>query len=180
MNKAGWVLGLGLLSACHSDPAQGTYVGDIITRTDFEDLLGWGADPAALSRDRAHSGRYAMFVGPSREYSLTYRLPLRDASVHTIKAVEIDAWVYLPSPKAAVSLNVQLGRAIAGGDPNPIYEEQLALLDQVHEFGKWTQIHRTFVLPENVPGESELRIFLWRQSSPEPVYLDDLQVKARE
>ena len=183
VSKANWKLSLAalsLLGACHSDPAQGQYVGDSITRTDFDDLLGWGADPAALTREHAHSGRFATFVGPGRDYSLTYRLPLGQASVHTVRAVEIDAWVYLPSSSAAASLNVQLGRAGAGSDAPPLYAEQLNLLDQVHEFGKWVPVHRTFVLPEGAPGESELRIFLWRQSSPEPVYLDDLHVKARE
>lgn len=183
VSKAHWKVGLlslSLLGACRDDAAQGQYVGDSITRTDFDDLLGWGADPTALTREHAHSGRFATFVNADREYSLTYRLPLGQASVHIIKAVEIEAWVYLTSAKAAASLSVQLGRPGASSDAPALYAEQLNLLDQVHEFGKWVPVHRTFVLPEGAPSESELRIFLWRQNSPEPVYLDDLHVKARE
>jgi hypothetical protein len=170
---------LSLLMACSSDQAAGHYIGDVIMRTDFEDVAGWGADVSAVTRERAHSGRFAIFVNASREFSLTYRLPLREASVHQIKAVNIEAWVYVPSGQANASLNVQVGSA-AGIGGSSLYSEQFRLLDQVHEFGKWTKVQHTFVLPPGLAPESELRIFLWRNTSPEPVYLDDLLAKAQE
>ena len=175
-------LGLGLLSllaACGSEQDTGYYIGDSITRTDFEDAAGWGADVSALTRERAHSGRYAIFVNAGREYSLTYRLPLREASVHQLKAIDIEAWVYLPSAKANASLNVQVSPAGTNGGSTR-YSEQLHLLDQVQEFGKWTKVQHTFVLPAGLSAEDELRIFLWRDASAEPVFLDDLHAKARE
>jgi len=173
--------GLGLMVALAScgDAGAGRYVGDYITQTDFDNLAGWGADVNALTREHAHSGRFATVVNTTREYSLTYRLPLREASVHALRAVEIDAWVFLPSSKASASLNVQV-QPVSGVSGDALYNEELHLLDQVQEFGKWTPIHRVFVLPTRLPAEAELRIFLWRASSPEPVYLDDLRVKARE
>lgn len=176
--RAGLIASLMGLAACGGDPRAGQYVGDIITATDFEQLAGWGGtDLQALTRQQAHSGRTATFVGPGREFSLTYHLPLGQASVHTIKAVELDAWVYLPSDKANAVLAVQVQQAPGGV---ALYDEQLRLLDQVHKFGSWQQVHKVFVLPWNLPGDAELRIFLWRSASPEPVYLDDLTVKARE
>jgi hypothetical protein len=170
------------LAACGSNPDAGQYVGDSITATDFDNLAGWGADPNGLSRDHAHSGRFSTFISPEREYSLTYNLPLRDASVHTIKAVEVDAWVYLPSDQAKASLTVQVVRPVPAGGTTAasLSNEPLHLLDQVHKFGKWQPVHQVFVLPPNLPADSELRIFMWRDASSEPVYLDDLTVKARE
>jgi hypothetical protein len=174
----GLLAGLLGLAACGGDPRTGHYVGDIITATDFEQLAGWGsADRQALTRQQAHSGRTATFVGPGHEQSLAYQLPLNQANVHPLKAVELEAWVYLPSNKAAGVLAVEV--LPPGGGP-PLYHEQLPLLDQVQEFGSWQQVHKVFVLPWDLPGEAQLRIFLGRATSPEPLYLDDLTVKARE
>ena len=176
--RAGLLAGLVGLAACGGDPRAGQYVGDIITATDFEQLAGWGdADGPALTRQQVHSGRTATFVGPTREYSLTYHLPLGRASVHPIKAVELEAWVYLPSDKANATLAVQV---LPPGGGKPLYDEPLHLLDLVHVFGRWLGVHQVFVLRWDLPSEAELRIFLWRATSPEPVYLDDLTVKARE
>ena len=170
----------GSLAACGGNPNAGQYVGDSITATDFDNLAGWGADPAALSREHARSGRFSTFVSPEREFSLTYHLPLKEASVHIIKAVEIDAWVYLPSANAKASLRVQVFRPPGSADTSPLFNEPLHLLDQVHEFAKWQPIHQIFELPPDLPLDSDLRIYLWRDASAEPVYLDDLTVKARE
>ncbi len=178
LTRARLLVGLVGLAACSGDPRAGHYVGDIITATDFEQLAGWGdADRQTLTQQQAHSGRTATFVGPAHAYSLTYHLPLGKASVHPIKALELDAWVYLPSGKANAVLAVQV---LPAGGGNPLHDEQLHLLDQVHEFGSWQRVHHVFVLPWGLPGEAELRIFLGQATSPEPVYLDDLTVKARE
>lgn len=175
---AGLLAGLLGLAACGGDPRTGHYVGDIITATDFEQLAGWGsADRQALTRQQAHSGRTATFVGPGRAQSITYQLPLNQASVHPIKAVDLEAWVYLPSGKAAGALVVEV--LPPGGGP-PLYHEPLPLLGQVREFGSWQRVQHVFVLPWDLPGDAQLRIFLDQATSPEPLYLDDLTVKARE
>jgi hypothetical protein len=176
----GLLTGLAGLTACSGDPRAGQYVGDIITAIDFEQLAGWGStDLTALTQQQAHSGRMATFVGPGREFSLTYHLPLGQASVHTLKAVEVDAWVYLPSGKADALLAIQVQHAPVDSGAI-LYDAQLRLLDQVHAFGSWQRVHKVFILPWDLPGDAELRIFLWRSASAEPVYLDDLTVKARE
>ena len=166
------------LAAC-GDPRAGHYVGDDITNTDFEDLAGWGADVSGLTREHAHSGRYATFVGPDREFSLTYKLPLGLASVHTLRAVDLSAWVYLPTPQAGAALTVQVFRP--PGTPGPLlYEEALHLSSSLVEAGKWSPISHVFVLPAGLPAEAELRIYLWRDTDAGPVYLDDLHAQARE
>lgn len=170
----GWLLAVALASC--GDPQTGNYVGDVITRTDFEDLAGWGTDVSALTREHAHSGRFATFVGPGREFSLTYKLPLGAASVHPVKAVEVEAWVYLPSAQADATLLVQ----VLGTDGRPLFNEGLHLPEQLHEYAVWKPVQHTFVLPPNLPLDSELRLYLWGANAHEPVYLDDLTAKARE
>ncbi|GAC1594102.1 MAG: hypothetical protein NVS3B25_16570 [Hymenobacter sp.] len=180
MRRAGRAAGgllLGLVAAACSDSGAGHWVGDYVTANDFEAVRGWNPDAAALTRDHAHSGQYATFVGPGREYSLTYDLPLNEASVHALKGVAVEAWVYLPSPQAAASLEVQV-RLPGGGQLG--YSGRLTLPDQVKEGARWTRVRQEFALPAGLPGDAHLRIFLWRNTSHEPVYLDDLRVKALE
>ncbi|MBD2723439.1 carbohydrate binding domain-containing protein [Hymenobacter armeniacus] len=169
---------LGTTAACSGSDA-GHWVGDYVTVNDFEAVRGWGADNTGLVRDHAHSGQYAVFVGPQREYSLTYDLPLGEASVHTLKGVAVEAWVYLPSPQAAASLEVQV--RLPGEENKLGYAGRLPLPEQVKETGKWTRVRQEFAFPVGLPADAHLRIFMWRNgSAAETVYLDDLRVKALE
>ena len=104
---------LSFVAACSGSDA-GHWVGDYVTDNDFEAMRGWLPDASSLTRDHAHSGQFATYVGPEREYGLTFDLPLREASVHTLKGVAVEAWVYLPTPEAAASLEVQV--PLAGPD----------------------------------------------------------------
>ena len=169
--------GAALLAACSSGE-EGNWVGDYVTVNDFEALRGWGIDGNSLTRDHAHSGQYATFVSPEREYSLTFDLPLNQASVHTLKGVTVEAWVYLPSPQAAASLEVQV--QLPGAENHQGFAGSIKLTDQVKEGAKWTRVRQEFAFPAGLPGEAHLRIFLWRNASSQPVYLDDLKVKALE
>ncbi len=166
------------LAGC-GDSKSGRWVGDYVTRTDFEALRGWGAPAGALTRDHAHSGQYAAFVSPDREYSLTFDLPLHEASVHHIRGLEVEAWVYMGKLPGAATLEVQV-RPPGDEDQPLLYSDRLVLTEQVPDAARWTQVRKTFTLPAQLPGEAHLRVFLWRNGSPEPAYLDDLQIKALE
>jgi non-ribosomal peptide synthetase component F len=167
-------------AACSGNPADGQWVGDDVTRNDFEAVAGWGgADRSTLTRDHAHSGRYAVLVDSGHENGLMFDLPLYEASVHSLTAVEVEAWVYLPSDKADARLQLEL---VADG-PEPravLHQEEMPLLPQVSDFKKWTLVHQLFQLPQGQPGNAHLRLYLKRGNSTEPVYLDDIRVKARE
>lgn len=171
------MLTLCLVSACSGSDA-GTWVGDYVTVNDFEAVRGWSPDAVALTRDHAHSGQYAIFVGPEREYSLTYDLPLNEASVHALKGVAVEAWVYLPTTQAAASLEVQV--RMPGQENTLGFAGSLKLPEQVKADAKWTRVRQEFTFPAGLPGNAHLRIFLWRNLSTVPVYLDDLRVKALE
>ncbi|OGX88384.1 hypothetical protein BEN48_09875 [Hymenobacter glacialis] len=169
--------GTSLLAACSSNEA-GRWVGDYVTANDFEALRGWGVDANSLTRDHAHSGQYATFVNAEREYGLTFDMPLNQASVHPLKGVAVEAWVYLPTPQAAASLEVQV--QLPGTENRQAFAGSIKLADQVKEGAKWTRVRQEFAFPAGLPDEAHLRIFLWRNASSLPVYLDDLKVKALE
>lgn len=168
-----------LLNACApADPALGEYVGDEVTHNGFESVRGWGqADTASLTTARARSGRYAVVVDAAREFGLTYNAALREASVHPLRAVDVEAWVYLPSARADAALSLQVWPA---GASAPTHNNQLRLLDQVTQFNRWVRVRHLFKLPTGLGADDRLRLFLWRSASPEPVFLDDIRVKARE
>ncbi|MBC8082019.1 MAG: carbohydrate binding domain-containing protein [Hymenobacter sp.] len=168
---------LGLLSACSSGPGQGQWVGDYITTNDFESVLGWGADAVSLTLDHAHSGRHAVQVGPGHEYGLTYNLPLGQASVHQLTGVEMEAWVYVPSAQASGALALQI---IDASNGKVTHAEYFTLTEQVQEYGEWRPVRKRFMLPTGLSNDLHLRMYLWRNNSPEAVYLDDLRVKALE
>jgi hypothetical protein len=168
---------LGLLAACSGSDA-GKWVGDYVTFNDFEAVRGWAPDASSITRDHAHSGQCATFVAPGHDYGMTYDQPLSEASVHTLKGVVVEAWVYLPNPKDEASLEVQV--QLPGGDNRKAFEGSLRLPDQVTEGAKWTKVSKEFAFPAGLPGDAHLRIFMWRNSSQEAVYLDDLRVKALE
>ncbi len=166
--------------ACSGDPADGTWVGDEVTHNDFETVAGWGAaDRSTLTRDHAHSGRYAVVVDSTHETGLMFDLPLYEASVHSLQAVEVTAWVYLPNNRADATLQAET--VADGGSPNtPPYREEFPLRSQVEVFKRWTEVTHIFHLPGGLPGSTHLRLYLKRGSSADPVYLDDIRVKARE
>lgn len=168
------------LPGCGSPSDNGKYVGDTAICTDFEDLAGWVADPSGLTDVHAHSGKQALFVSADREFSLTYQLPLGFVSRHHLKALDVSAWVYVPSAQASSALTVQVFAPTGRPANGPLYSAALPLLDQVHKYGKWQQVQKVFVLPNGLPEDAVLRLYLWRGGSPEPVYLDDLLVKAHE
>lgn len=180
LRKIGRLAAAGLLcfvAACSGSDA-GHWVGDYVTDNDFEAMRGWLPDAASLTRDHAHSGQFATYVGPEREYGLTFDLPLRDASVHTLKGVAVEAWVYLPTPEAAASLEIQV--PLAGPDSRMGFAGSIKLAEQVKETAKWTRVRQEFAFPAGLPADAHLRIFLWRNATQATAYLDDLRVKALE
>ena len=168
---------LGLTAACSGSDA-GHWVGDFVTDNDFEAVRGWTPDASSLTRDHAHSGQYATFVAPGRDYSMTFDLPLSEASVHSLKGVAVEAWVYLPVQQAAASIEVRV--QLPGSENREGFAGSIKLPEQVTEGAKWTRVRQEFAFPAGLPGDAHLRIYLWRNASQVPVYLDDLRVKALE
>ncbi|MDB5234647.1 MAG: hypothetical protein JWR44_1640 [Hymenobacter sp.] len=165
---------------CKSHPETGEWVGDLVTASDYEAAAGWIPGATSLSRDHAHSGRFADRIDSVHTFGLTFQLPINQASVHTLRGLDVDAWTYFSSLKGAGALEVQVWAHGPGQDPKPLYSEQLPLRDQVTDSCVWTPVHHRFTLPENLPGEANLRIFIWGNPSTKPVYFDDLRVKALE
>lgn len=167
-------LPLAALFACGSDDSAKD-AKDVMMNADFDSLVGWVPDPSTLTKEKAHSGAYSLKVDPTHEYSLTYSNTLGQLSGTRIRGIKVDAWAYLPSKDAAANLVFVLKDNVGGQD---ILNEQIGLLSQVKEYGKWVQISKEISFPASANYTSQLGVYLWRASSAVPVYVDDIRVTA--
>lgn len=146
----------------------------VLLRADFESLAGWGGPEApSLTRERAHSGQYSIKTDKDLEYSLTYLSPLGRLRMQPAAKIKVSAWVFASQPGSA-QLTVQLTRSVE--DNTVIFSEFINLGEAVKKQFQWTPVSQVFTLPADVSAANQLRIYVWRTSAPEPVYLDDLVV----
>lgn len=167
-------LSLSLLMAACSSPEAEPDKASVLLRNDFESLAGWtGQDSPSLTRERAHSGQYAIKTDRDLEYSLTYIDLLGRLSPTRLTKIKVAAWAYSTKPSEA-QLTVQLKRSLEDGTTT--YNETINLGQAIKRAAEWTPVSKVFTLPADVSAANQLRIFLWRANAPEPVYLDDLVV----
>ncbi|GAC1375803.1 MAG: hypothetical protein NVS3B25_16580 [Hymenobacter sp.] len=161
-----------LLAGCaqSGDPAVN---GTLVTRNDFENVLGWGGNAeASISAERAHSGKYAVRVGPQNEFGYTYIQTLGKMSTARTKAVTVSAWVWVPGAQAASSLVLAVARSPEIN--TPVYYGRISLPTAVKKFKDWQLVSQTFTLPDSVQATNQLKCYLWRAGATENVYADDL------
>ncbi|UYZ62082.1 hypothetical protein [Hymenobacter weizhouensis] len=144
---------------------------------DFEGLWGWvSSDKAAsITQEKAHSGRYSLTVGPGVEYSATFGAPLGQLSDTKPRKINITAWVWVPNAESTAILVVQVG-----GPQGNVMWDGLRLSNKINTYGKWVQLNEHIMLSPNIAYEHGLSVYLWSQSTPAPVYLDDLVITEAE
>ncbi|UOQ66037.1 hypothetical protein [Hymenobacter volaticus] len=145
---------------------------------DFESIEGWMGDntPNSLTKEKAHSGRYAIKVDPGVEYSMGYNNLLGKLSASRLRKIKVHAWVNLPNGKSDAVLVTSVA------DPNnpaakPIVWEGLKLTDKVKSFNKWVEVEKEITLPDNVTYNNKMNVYLWRGGAPETTFLDDLIIE---
>ncbi|QJX46931.1 hypothetical protein HMJ29_08290 [Hymenobacter taeanensis] len=180
MKKLLFVTALAGLAACSSDGTssyQRLSGPNVLTDTSFEEVYGWGIDPATLTRERAHSGMYSMRVDPAHEYSMTYSVVIGQMSPRKVKKIKLSAWVFLPSENTKAILGVQIV------DPDQGYKEVFGdgvKMETVKEYNKWVQVEKVMELPETLAPTHNLKLFLWRAAAVDPVYVDDVRLTIEE
>ncbi len=165
---------VGLLLASCSGKGDAVATGTVVTRNDFESVLGWnGTADASVTTERAHSGKYAVRVGPQNEFGCTYTQSLGRMSVAKIKTVTVSAWVWVPSAQATSSLVVAIARSPELN--TPVFYGTIPLTT-AKGFKDWRQVSQTFTLPDSVRDTNQLKCYLWRAGATENVYADDISL----
>lgn len=147
-----------------------------LASNDFESVEGWTGDssPASLTKDKSHSGRYAVRVGPGVDFSMGYANVLNLVSAVRFQKIKVHAWVWIPDRNATASLVTQVTNPADGN--KAIMWQGMDLVAKAKKFSKWVEIEQEYTLPETATANSKLYCYMWRGSSPSSVYLDDLQI----
>ena len=149
---------------------------NVLVNANFDTLAGWIPDAMSgtLTREKAHSGSYALKVDGTHEYSLGYTAPLGNLSGTRIKKIKVSAWTFLTAG-ASASLVVTVGNPATPAE-KPLIWEGISLSKSAAA-GKWVEVDRVITLPENILPTYTLGLYLWREGGgSQAVYLDDLRV----
>jgi hypothetical protein len=166
-------------SACSSSSSVKS--ADVLASNDFEQLDGWlgSAATPSLNRERAHSGEYSVKVDHNIDYSLGYKNQLGLLSPTRLHKIKIHCWVFLTNSKTAVALVTDIRNPdSAKSIVHDSYE--LAKVTKPKGYHQWVEVEHTIDLPKTVTYNSQLVVYMWRANSPEPAYLDDLQILKAE
>ncbi|MBD2723437.1 carbohydrate binding domain-containing protein [Hymenobacter armeniacus] len=166
--------GAWLLASCSSKGDTVTK-GTLVTRNDFESVLGWGGNAdASITTEQAHSGTHAVKVGPQGEYAYTYIQNMGKMSNAKIKDLTVSAWVWLPNQQASSSLVVAINHSAERG--TPVFYKTIVLPTSVKKFKEWQLVTETFALPDSVQATNQLKCYLWGMGTKENVYADDITI----
>ncbi|WP_165822195.1 carbohydrate binding domain-containing protein [Hymenobacter edaphi] len=160
-----------LLAACSSDKSADS--ADQIMSTGFEDLEGWVPPSPSLTKEKAHSGKYAIKVDPTIEYSMTYINVMGKVMPSKPNKLHLTAWVMGASKEADAVLTVQM---LNPKDGTSLMNEQMHVKEKIKKPGEWEKVEMEFAVPEKATFTDEMRVYLWRVGSGEPVYMDDIEL----
>lgn len=165
------------LAGCNDEAAQAP--AGQITFNDFEAVDGWstGVPVPSLTKEKAHSGTYAIRVAPGLDYSTGYNNLLGKISTTRLRKVKVQAWVFVSNPQSTAVLVTQIHSVEQSKD---LLWDGLDVTKAAKETNKWVQIEKEVVLPETATYTNQLLVYLWRNGSAQPTYLDDLRISRVE
>ncbi len=172
-SSAAWLLLLLALAACGGNNSPTDEM--TLSGNDYDHLEGWvpaGTVPF-LTKEKAHSGAYSARINGAVEFAGGFTNLLGKLSSTRLKKITIKAWVLLPSKDAKAKLVVSLDNIAP--DKNLKYEA-IDLVPAANKFGSWVAVTKTIEVPTEATYNTQLKVYLWRAESSQPVYLDDLEI----
>jgi hypothetical protein len=165
------------LAGCHQDSATAT-AGKQLAFNDYEAVVGWvPTPPTSVTSERAHSGRYCVKVGPQDEFGMGYTMVLEKIIDHRPHKIRVEAWGYMTDANSTAKIGFQLFNAT---QDKVLFSDGIEYADAVKTPGKWVKISKDIVLPGDVAGNQQMRVFLWRSVANSPAYVDDLSISEVE
>ncbi|MDU0370688.1 hypothetical protein ACFPAF_09815 [Hymenobacter endophyticus] len=166
----------GLLAACTPGPAPAA-ADATLAFNDFENVSGWligSPYEATLSRDKAHSGKFSCRVDAEHEYSLGYKNTLSQLASDYPPKLTIGAWVFVPNAQAKAKLVTEIKSPDQPGSGQ--LWEGVDLSTAVSVFNKWQYVEQTITVPATAGPQSTLQVYVWRDQTKVPVYVDDMRI----
>ena len=164
---------LALLASCGDNPP--TEDKDLLAYNDFEQLNGWvgATTTAALTTEKAHSGRYCTFVAPGTEYGIGYVSQLSQLSPVRPVKIKISAWV-LATENSPATIVTSLENA---GADKPVFWEAMDLGKAVTRANEWQKAEKTITIPADANASTQVKVYPWRNNSEQPAYFDDIEIR---
>lgn len=150
----------------------------LLTNT-LDALDGWlpADQAAAITHERAHSGRAALRVGPGQDFSRTFNRLLGQLRNPFPRRLKVSAWVWLPSAQAVATLTTLVVDPAAPNAP-ALVRADLAPPGPCAPSANGPQWSQTVAVPAAADAAKKLTIYLWHPGGDQPTYLDDLTVTA--
>ncbi|WP_046247402.1 carbohydrate binding domain-containing protein [Hymenobacter terrenus] len=149
---------------------------------DFESVDGWlaGAQVPSLTKEKAHSGSYSVKVSVGNDFSMGYNNLLGKISSGRLRKVKVQGWVFLPDDKTNAVLVTVLADVKNPQANKTILWEGINLLKAANSYNKWVKVEKEIVIPETATASDQMLVYLWRNDSAQPAYLDDLEISRIE
>lgn len=178
MRFSAFLVLIGLLSACkaNSDSAAGAADAAVLTTANFEQSIGWGdADPASLTTEKAHSGKWSVRVKPDVPFGYTYSRTLGELSATPLTRMQLQGWVLRVAPGSTAKLVVQVNAGST--DETKVLYTAFPVEQAVPKFGEWTAVSVPLTLPTSAAGTNKIKVYLWNDQGTAPTYLDDVTLR---
>ena len=167
--------GLLVLAGCNKSDDEND--ANLIAANNYESVVGWGGDTNSITREHAHSGRYAVKVDANHEFGLGFGMPLGEATARKPHLVRISGWAFKTDDKSNARLGLQVFDMTTNQE---VFGDGILYGEQVKDVNKWVHISKDIKLPDVVKSTQHLRVFLWRDGASTPAYLDDLRISLVE
>lgn len=145
--------------------------------TNFDEFRGWVDNSGgSLSNVQAHSGRYSLTVGGSREYGLTFQYPLGELTASKPRKLHVRAWVRAEETTTPAQLVVEIAKP---GTGERIFWRGINLFGGTKP-GKWTKLETDLIMPDAIAFDQLLTVYMWANGAEKAIYLDDLQITSAD
>lgn len=162
-----------LLPGCGDSKEEAT-PSNQLAFNDYEAVVGWMPEQKSVTRERAHSGHYAVKVDGANEYGMGYSMVLSRVLDHKPRKMHVEGWGYMTDAKSNARLDFQL--VDLTNSNKAAFDDGIDYGTAIKDYGKWVKISKDITLPENLNSAQELRVFLWRGAATTPAYIDDLRI----
>ena len=143
-----------------------------IIENNFDNIYGWfeGHD---VSNKNQHSGRYSFHLDKTKEYGIGFMAPVSQTIPKGSSSITIDAWVLSTEEVADVSIVFE----IINTENKSILWHECNSKAMVKQKNTWTQISSTFTIAADLPGEFNVKSYIWNRNKGE-YYIDDIKIFA--
>ncbi|MBO2008316.1 hypothetical protein [Hymenobacter negativus] len=173
-NLALWASCTLVVGACQPNTPAADNTKQLM-HNDFEQSVGWGGTAeGSLTDSKAHGGHWAVQVNPEVNFGFTYERILGRIAPQLPRKMQLQGWALRANSGSTAKLVVQVNASPT--DTAKVFYGALPMADVVREFDKWTVVSFPFTLPTTAAAGNVIKIYLWRDQSSAPTYLDDVEL----